>query len=98
MYSVLLIYYLYVFFLLMVRRPPIATRPVTLFPYTTLFRSPASTCVTCRDSGSPKDVVRGRSWTLWRWFACPGSSFRGRWQDTASRLIDRKSTRLNSSH
>src|SRR3546814_14216799 len=27
------------FFLLMIRRPPRATRPDTLFPYTTLFRS-----------------------------------------------------------
>src|SRR3546814_20058503 len=28
------------FFFLMVRRPPISTRTYTLFPYTTLFRSP----------------------------------------------------------
>src|SRR3546814_5204298 len=33
-------YYLYMFFLLMQRRPPIATRTDTLFPYPTLFRSP----------------------------------------------------------
>src|SRR3546814_8333430 len=32
---------LYVFFL-MIRRPPRSTRTDTLFPYTTLFRSPAS--------------------------------------------------------
>src|SRR5881409_4313472 len=31
----------YVFFL-MIRRPPISTRETTLFPYTTLFRSPPS--------------------------------------------------------
>src|SRR3546814_2445979 len=29
-----------VFFFLMIRRPPISTRTDTLFPYTTLFRSP----------------------------------------------------------
>src|SRR3546814_18881321 len=29
-----------VFFLLMIRRPPRSTRTDTLFPYTTLFRSP----------------------------------------------------------
>src|SRR3546814_20226988 len=29
------------FFLLMIRRPPRSTRTDTLFPYTTLFRSPA---------------------------------------------------------
>src|SRR3546814_7077176 len=31
---------LYVFFFLMIRRPPRSTRTDTLFPYTTLFRSP----------------------------------------------------------
>src|SRR3546814_13011688 len=30
------------FFFLMIRRPPRATRTDTLFPYTTLFRSPAT--------------------------------------------------------
>src|SRR3546814_5651618 len=30
-----------VFFFLMIRRPPISTRTDTLFPYTTLFRSPS---------------------------------------------------------
>src|SRR6059036_4048965 len=29
------------FFFLMIRRPPRPTQPTTLFPYTTLFRSPA---------------------------------------------------------
>src|SRR3546814_11039004 len=32
--------YLFVFFFLMIRRPPRSTRTDTLFPYTTLFRSP----------------------------------------------------------
>src|SRR3546814_7962679 len=31
---------MYVFFFLMIRRPPRSTRTDTLFPYTTLFRSP----------------------------------------------------------
>src|SRR3546814_15473234 len=44
------------FFFLMIRRPPRSTRTDTLFPYTTLFRSPsttptsrggASTCAAC---------------------------------------------------
>src|SRR3546814_20843319 len=30
------------FFFLLIRRPPRSTRTATLFPYTTLFRSPAS--------------------------------------------------------
>src|SRR3546814_9788498 len=33
--------YLSLFFFLMIRRPPRSTRTDTLFPYTTLFRSPA---------------------------------------------------------
>src|SRR3546814_4713937 len=32
--------YFYIFFFLMIRRPPRSTRTDTLFPYTTLFRSP----------------------------------------------------------
>src|SRR3546814_11652160 len=32
--------YLVLFFFLMIRRPPRSTRTDTLFPYTTLFRSP----------------------------------------------------------
>src|SRR3546814_3980450 len=32
--------FLYCFFFLMIRRPPRSTRTDTLFPYTTLFRSP----------------------------------------------------------
>src|SRR3546814_5860649 len=32
--------YIFMFFFLMIRRPPRSTRTDTLFPYTTLFRSP----------------------------------------------------------
>src|SRR3546814_20021184 len=35
------------FFLLMIRRPPISTRTDTLFPHTTLFRSGGSCGVAC---------------------------------------------------
>src|SRR5213592_590641 len=34
------IYYIFFFFFLMIRRPPRSTQRSTLFPYTTLFRSP----------------------------------------------------------
>src|SRR3546814_15218083 len=44
------------FFFLMIRRPPRSTRTDTLFPYTTLFRSP-SRCRDCCGRGS----LRGRS-------------------------------------
>src|SRR5690606_42007371 len=63
---------LFVFFFLMIRRPPRST----LFPYTTLFRS--------------NSLDRSR--------IQPGPrSARAAWRRTATEL-DRKSTRLNSSH
>src|SRR3546814_16342630 len=43
MHLCVVLYFLYVyyyFFFLMIRRPPRSTRTDTLFPYTTLFRSP----------------------------------------------------------
>src|SRR6188472_4789505 len=59
----------------MIRRPPRSTRETTLFPYTTLFRSPSTTAAegrsrsaTCSDSGtaaSPWSTEIGRAhvWT-----------------------------------
>src|SRR5881628_4028470 len=38
------------FFFLMIRRPPRSTRQSTLFPYTTLFRSPSRPGCPCRRS------------------------------------------------
>src|SRR3712207_7360965 len=78
------------FFFLMIRRPPRST----LFPYTTLFRSPAAVR---REGGAagrpaaPHDqqlVGRGR----------PGDRGQGRGQPRHRGRQDRKSTRLNSSH
>src|ERR1022692_3677219 len=61
------VFLLFLFFFLMIRRPPRST----LFPYTTLFRSPLiPVCLTSS-----------------------GTRFAGH-----STVIDRKSTRLNSSH
>src|SRR3546814_12378728 len=40
--STLVPMFIFHFFFLMIRRPPRSTRIDTLFPYTTLFRSPAS--------------------------------------------------------
>src|SRR3546814_9563306 len=45
-YMILVFTLLFVFFFLMLRRPPRSTRTDTLFPYTTLFRSP-QTVVPC---------------------------------------------------
>src|SRR3546814_11289686 len=35
-----MVFHLFILFFLMIRRPPRSTRTDTLFPYTTLFRSP----------------------------------------------------------
>src|SRR3546814_7611204 len=73
----------------MIRRPPRPTRTDTLFPYTTLFRSPRvppygwhSDCERCR-------AAPGR----YAWACAPDSRRTG-----PNRSADRKSTRLNSSH
>src|SRR2546430_16189426 len=68
----LVLFFSFLFFFLMIRRPPRST----LFPYTTLFRSPHR----APESGSRR-----------RHRGCPASS-------RSPRPLDRKSTRLNSSH
>src|SRR3546814_19577044 len=102
-------------FFLMIRRPPRSTRTDTLFPYTTLFRSPyprpAHAAAACRvvrlpeseqlgvvgedvkrsagDDRSEHDLVQQRQ-------AAENLARIGR--DGQRLAIDRKSTRLNSSH
>src|SRR2546430_8286741 len=86
---------LYIFFFLMIRRPPRST----LFPYTTLFRSPLTGTVTLlRDEpvapwaaafGAPAFSAPAFGSVLF-----PSVGF----ASLASAPGDRKSTRLNSSH
>src|SRR3546814_3456531 len=47
------------FFFLMIRRPPRSTRTDTLFPYTTLFRSPDTTAQASGGRGLP-ETSQGR--------------------------------------
>src|SRR3546814_17251394 len=53
------------FFFLMIRRPPRSTRTDTLFPYTTLFRSPDSSPTSsaewCRNRRTASTLRPGRS-------------------------------------
>src|SRR3546814_11453547 len=42
----------------MIRRPPRSTRTDTLFPYTTLFRSPHDVARRCRSAGILRDPPR----------------------------------------
>src|SRR3989440_9001246 len=67
------------FFFLMIRRPPIST----LFPYTTLFRSPYET--------RPGSTHRRPKFRRVRRLMCSGRC-------EIHTKVDRKSTRLNSSH
>src|SRR5258707_1841235 len=74
-----------IFFFLMIRRPPRST----LFPYTTLFRSRVSSEVASETHPKPQlthpvILSEGRG--------------RGRERRIAALPVDRKSTRLNSTH
>src|SRR3546814_14316356 len=83
-------------FFLMIRRPPRSTRTDTLFPYTTLFRSSL-------EGGPPSSLLQQPAIRLGL------RMIRGFQPETAKRIeverrqrpftgVDRKSTRLNSSH
>src|SRR5690554_8077819 len=72
---------LFLFFFLMIRRPPRST----LFPYTTLFRSPGD--------GFPAGAAGALSGR-----GAPRHSRGGRQRQDHDSRLDRKSTRLNSSH
>src|SRR3712207_7596222 len=85
------------FFFLMIRRPPRST----LFPYTTLFRSadaadvwmfePGESVLSCRAVvGLPGDEELGRRIVAEGTFAAA--------LESGKPILDRKSTRLNSSH
>src|SRR3546814_13509963 len=87
------------FFFLMIRRPPRSTRTDTLFPYTTLFRSPGRREASAASGRASMD--QGGTQALADHLialvdqpvregddACVRAGFAG----------DRKSTRLNSSH
>src|SRR2546421_6673790 len=85
--------FFFFFFFLMIRRPPRST----LFPYTTLFRSPlrplrllqrplrlSKSLLTAKDAGVVAKVAKPHA--------------RQRPSRASASSIDRKSTRLNSSH
>src|SRR3546814_12633005 len=104
--------YVISFFFLMIRRPPRSTRTDTLFPYTTLFRSVedgrALQCLlrlVARARLAVAEVHRGR---LVGRYVRPGDPFFASLMaspkvapaapEGQSEALDRKSTRLNSSH
>src|SRR3712207_7418162 len=85
------------FFFLMIRRPPRST----LFPYTTLFRSPTRSIGAVNSLGAPRtagrDIDFARPRTRTHRPLRPRSIDHTRRSELGRRL-DRKSTRLNSSH
>src|SRR3546814_17976222 len=115
LFSLVLFFISFFFFFLMIRRPPRSTRTDTLFPYTTLFRSPVEVtdihvevdAVLHRsrlrhriDPDLPASVVAGESQRAVL-EVLPGKPERGSpesAQPGGVGSIDRKSTRLNSSH
>src|SRR3712207_7894532 len=83
-------YFFYIFFFLMIRRPPRST----LFPYTTLFRSARLRRGIAAFFGLPDgyEVIISNGGTSAFWETAAFGLVRDRAQ------LDRKSTRLNSSH
>src|SRR2546427_12463613 len=92
MFHSLFLLFLY-FFFLMIRRPPRST----LFPYTTLFRSPAD-----RAARGLRSFFCGMIRTVWFYVVLVVSSVIHAGGVLVAALVavkrDRKSTRLNSSH
>src|SRR3546814_11777787 len=99
-------YSFFLFFFLMIRRPPRSTRTDTLFPYTTLFRSVAGGIPAwLREHGPRFDSVIACRHYVAREFLPLLHKHAPQAQlvfDTVDlhylRESDRKSTRLNSSH
>src|SRR3546814_19260268 len=90
---------IFVFFCLMIRRPPRSTRTDTLFPYATLFRS----LITWIAKTCGRRVTRVLLYPIAFYFYCVDHSARKESANYLARALqrkplDRKSTRLNSSH
>src|SRR3546814_12638963 len=98
-----LLLFIFHFFFLMIRRPPRSTRPDTLFPYTTLFRSVLErlteedvtldlhkiALTALRDPDPATRILAVRNLH---------NEDRPEYMRLLLGLLDRKSTRLNSSH
>src|SRR3546814_12589962 len=97
-----MLYSLFFVFFLMIRRPPRSTRTDTLFPYTTLFRSPGMTTPVTSDIAKLTAIwavqaalLVGIVLVLLFAFSTIRSKLA---EGSKSAVGDRKSTRLNSSH
>src|SRR3546814_12185432 len=88
------------FFFLMIRRPPRSTRTDTLFPYTTLFRSTetANTVAGRSDAECRLNGLPAPAGDRLKHQPEPGEAICTIAGVLDRRSLDRKSTRLNSSH
>src|SRR3546814_4718428 len=94
------------FFFLMIRRPPRSTRTDTLFPYTTLFRSPSGAAVNMGALKAPP--LKGRGGKMIPILAMTGAT--GRSEEHTSELqslmrisyavfcLKKKTTDINTNH
>src|SRR3989442_7372646 len=91
-----MIFCYFIFFFLMIRRPPRST----LFPYTTLFRSCFYQAVVDDYQQEWDTLRRQRRSVLWEHAVAQSGvpRYLGSPDELKLLLIDRKSTRLNSSH
>src|SRR2546430_12197275 len=81
----------------MIRRPPRST----LFPYTTLFRSPPGGCADMYIGEEFLDIgwsIHGLPYQPWAAEVTKNRTEDNGMADPISHCLDRKSTRLNSSH
>src|SRR3546814_16555231 len=105
MISVIIVYCLFCLFFLMIRAPPRSPRTDTLFPSTTLFRSrvPAYARWCEEQDATPAyahmaDLLRLTGWLRGEDPAKPWLLKTPQHMLDLPALLDRKSTRLNSSH
>src|SRR3546814_11098476 len=96
-----------IIFFLMIRRPPRSTRTDTLFPYTTLFRSPCHHIPRKLTGDRGELISKASDWTVPGLnlilkntppFRADFKSFVEGYFKILNEKADRKSTRLNSSH
>src|SRR3546814_15583093 len=86
----------FIVFFLMRRRPPRSTRTATLFPCTTLFRSEVGLFLDCSVGYRRQKGLR--SWANFARVMIMPFVFKFSTFLLVLALVDRKSTRLNSSH
>src|SRR3546814_8783925 len=75
----------FVFFFLMIRRPPRSTRTDTLFPYTTLFRSHRWASAPMAAPRICRSIARKGPMPSWRWLS-PLASAENRSEEHTSEL------------